>query len=108
MMRNLAWVLGFLLLFVVGCQLARDAGAAIGGFFVPPLVPLGEPPALSLFGTLAAMLPPPWNYLGGAAALAIGEITRRSVKNSAEGEVFGPVAAKKEGESTDKPPAATA
>ena len=107
MMRNLAWILGFLLLFVVGCQLARDAGAAIGGFFVPPPVPLGEPPALSLFATLAAMLPPPWNYLGGAAALAIGEVTRRSVKNSAEGEVFGPVA-KKEGGPTDKPPAAAA
>lgn len=111
-MRKTIWVLGGVLLFCAGCAGFREylggGLSGLGALVTPPPVEPGELAQASVLGGLAALLPPPWNWVGGAVVVVGGWFTGKSMKNSEPGKMFGPVAAKKEGESTDKPPAATA
>lgn len=72
-----------LMVFVGGCALL---GEGAGG----ALQRTGE----GLTG-IGAVLPPPWNWIaisaGGLLSTIAGEATRRSLKNSPEGKLFGPV-----------------
>lgn len=90
MNRHWVWpVLGLFMVSAAGCAALTQGGVG------ETMTTISEG-----LNQAAPFVPPPWNWavMAVAAALGLGgtEVTRRSVKNSPEGKIFGPIKKKKD------------